>query len=45
MEVDANEVIKNLSMQLAQKSIEVATLQAQIAKLQYTQKESSPSEG
>lgn len=34
MEIDANEVVRNLSLQLAQKSIEVATLQAQVAKLQ-----------
>lgn len=34
MEVDAQEIINNLGLQLAQKSVEVATLTAQIKALQ-----------
>ncbi|WP_180752569.1 hypothetical protein [Leuconostoc citreum] len=34
MEVDAQEVINNLGLQLAQKSVEVATLTAQVKQLQ-----------
>lgn len=34
MQVDANAVIENLSMQIAQKAVENATLSAQVKKLQ-----------
>lgn len=39
MEVDAQEIINNLGLQLGQKSVEVATLTAQIKALQAQQED------
>ncbi|WP_301554350.1 hypothetical protein [Leuconostoc citreum] len=39
MQVDAQEIINNLGLQLAQKSVEVATLTAQIKALQAQQED------
>jgi len=42
IEIDANVIINNLASTIAQKEVQIATLQAQVAKLQ---EESTPKEG